>query len=174
LRSPNGRIIDDGLSLIGADDMSKRGAAFRVSPTNPAVGEIQTIPERVKDMPYAPAIRVRAPGDLLFISGATPSPLYHKHPHELHEHNHPVSIAAQTKLAMENIKTILDHQGLTWTDVVKVTRYLTDMRDLDGVFAVMAEYFGSWTPASTTVCVNQLSTPGARVELDMIAAYPQQ
>jgi 2-aminomuconate deaminase len=39
--------------------------------------------------------------------------------------------------------------------------------------AVLAEYFGDWTPASTTVCVNQLSTPGARVELDMIAVYPR-
>jgi len=153
---------------------TKRRAPYRTSPTNHALGEIQTIPERVKDMPYAPAIRVEAPGDLLFISGATPSPLYHKHPHDLAEHNHPVSIVTQTKLAMANIKTILDHQGLTWTDVVKVTRYLTDMRDMDGVFAVMGEYFGAWTPASTTVCVNQLSTPGARVELDMIAAYPKR
>ena len=33
--------------------------------------------------------------------------------------------------------------------------------------------FGNWTPASTTVCVNQLSTPGARVELDMIAVFPK-
>jgi 2-aminomuconate deaminase len=39
--------------------------------------------------------------------------------------------------------------------------------------AVLEEYFGAWKPASTTVCVNQLSTPGARVELDMIAAYPK-
>ncbi len=154
--------------------MSARGPAYRTSPSNPSLGEIQTRPERVKDMPYAPAIRVEAPGDLLFISGATPSPLYHKHPHELHEHNHPVGIADQTRLAMENIKTILDHQGLCWTDVVKVTKYLTDMRDMDGMVAVLAEYFGSWTPASTTVCVNQLSTPGARVELDMIAVYPKR
>jgi len=51
---------------------------------------------------------------------------------------------------------------------------LTDMRDMDGMVAVMAEYFGNWTPASTTVCVNQLSTPGARVELDMIAVYPRK
>jgi enamine deaminase RidA (YjgF/YER057c/UK114 family) len=36
---------------------------------------------------------------------------------------------------------------------------------------VLAEYFGSWKPASTTVCVNQLSTPAARIELDMIAVY---
>ena len=153
--------------------MSARRPAFRSSPTNPSLGEIQTVPERIKDMPYAPAIRVESPGDMLFISGATPSPLYHKHPHELHEHNHPVGIADQTRLAMENIKTILDHQGLAWTDVVKVTKYLTDMRDMDGMVAVLAQYFGAWTPASTTVCVNQLSTPGARVELDMIAVYPK-
>lgn len=151
--------------------MTVRKPAFKSSPTNPAIEEIQTIPERRKDMPYAPAMRVAAPSDLLFISGATPSPLYHRHPHELHEHNHPVGIKDQTRLAMENIKTILDDQGLAWTDVIKVTKYLTDMRDMDGMVEVLAEYFGAWTPASTTVCVNQLSTPGARIELDMIAAY---
>jgi 2-aminomuconate deaminase len=75
---------------------------------------------------------------------------------------------------METIKTILEHQGLAFTDVVKVTKYLTDMRDMDGMVAAMAEYFGAWSPASTTVCVNQLSTPGARVELDMIAVYPRR
>jgi 2-iminobutanoate/2-iminopropanoate deaminase len=153
--------------------MTVRGPAFQVSPTNPSIGDIQTNPSRKKDMPYAPAIRIESPGDMLFISGATPSPLYHKHPHELLEHNHPVSIKDQTRLAMENVKGILDHQGLTWTDVIKVTKYLTDMRDMDGMVEVLAEYFGNWTPASTTVCVNQLSTPGARVELDMIAVYPK-
>ena len=151
--------------------MTERKPPFKTSPTNPAIGEIQTIPERRVEMPYAPAMRVEAPSDLLYISGATPSPLYHKHPHELHEHNHPVSIKDQTRNAMETIKTILDHQGLTWTDVIKVTKYLTDMRDMDGMVEVLGEYFGDWTPASTTVCVNQLSTPGARVELDMIAVY---
>ena len=84
---------------------------FKTSPTNPALGEIQTQPERKPDMPYAPAIRVTAPGDLLFISGATPSPLYHKHPHELSEHNHPVGIAAQTRLAMENVKSSSSTRG---------------------------------------------------------------
>ena len=146
-------------------------APFKRSPSNPSIGEIETLPERVADMPYAPAIRVEAPGDLLFISGATASPLYHRHPHEIVEHQHPVAIEAQTRLAMENIKGILEHEGLTWSDVVKVTKYLTDMRDMDGMVAVLASYFGDWRPASTTVCVNQLSTPGARVELEMIAVY---
>jgi enamine deaminase RidA (YjgF/YER057c/UK114 family) len=148
--------------------------AFATSPTNPHVKEIQTMPERKPDMPYAPAIRVEVPCGMLFISGATPSPLYHKHPHVLEEHNHPNSIEDQTHRAMQTIQSILDHEGLTWTDIVKVTKYLTDIRDQDGMVKVMKEYFGDWTPASTTICINQLSTQGARVELDMIAAIPVQ
>ena len=123
-------------------------------------------------MPYAPAVRVEGPADILFISGSTASPLYHQHPHVPDEHRHPIDIESQTRRAMEGIRMVLDHEGLTWRHVVKVTKYMTDMRDMDGMVAVLAGYFGDWTPASTTVCVNQLSTPGARVELDMVAAYP--
>jgi enamine deaminase RidA (YjgF/YER057c/UK114 family) len=102
-----------------------RKPAFQASPSNPNIQEIQTEPERRVDMPYAPAMRVESPCGLLFISGATPSPLYHKHPHVIAEHDHPNRIEDQTRRAMETIKTILEHEGLTWTDVVKVTKYLT-------------------------------------------------
>ena len=154
--------------------MTGRAAPFRTSPTNRNIGVIQTIPERHMDMPYAPAIRIVAPGDLLFISGCTPSPLYHKHPHELAEHDHPVSIVEQTRLAMKSLLSILEHEGLALTDIVKVTKYLTDMRDLEDMASTLSEIFGDWKPASTTICVNQLSTPGARVELDVIAVYPKE
>ncbi|MBC7781351.1 MAG: RidA family protein [Proteobacteria bacterium] len=153
--------------------MPARTPPHQVSPSNPDVQEIQTLPERRIDMPYAPAMRVTGGADLLFISGATPSPLYHRHPHELDEHDHPNDIGEQTRRALGAIKSILDHEGLVWTDVVKVTKYVTDMRDMDGMVMVLRQAFGDWTPASTTVCVNQLSTPGARIELDMIAAYPR-
>jgi 2-iminobutanoate/2-iminopropanoate deaminase len=49
---------------------------------------------------------------------------------------------------------------------------LTDIRNQDGMIAVLKEHFGSRTPASRIICINQLSTPGARVEFDMIAAFP--
>ena len=150
-----------------------RTPAYRASPSNPGIEEIQTDPARAPEMPYAPAIRVRSPGDMLFISGSTPATLYHAHPHVFAEHDHPNGIAAQTRLAMDNIAAILAHEGLRWPDVVKVTKYLTDMRDFDGMVATMSEYLHDWKPASTTICVNQLSTPGARVELDMIAVYPR-
>ena len=147
--------------------------AFRESPSNDRIKEIQTQPERMHEMPYAPAIRLEGVGDVLYVSGATASPLYHQHPHVEDEHRHSSDIRAQTRNAMETIGDILKHEGLHWTDGVKVTKYLTDMRDQDGMVAVMKEYFGDWKPASTTICINQLSTPGARVELDMIAAFPR-
>lgn len=130
-------------------------------------------PEQEALMPYAPAIHVSGPADILFISGSTSSPLYHRHPHVAEEHRHPVDIESQTRRAMEGIRLVLDAQDMDWRNVVKVTKYLTDMRDMDGMVSVLNEYFGDWKPASTTVCVNALSTPGARVELDMIAVRPK-
>ena len=130
-------------------------------------------PSQAHKMPYAPAIRIVGACDLMFISGATASPLYHHHPHRDEEHIHPHSIEDQTRNAMEAIKSILDEVGATWTDVVKITKYLTDIRDGDGMHRTMRGYFGDWIPASTMICINQLSSPGARVELDMIVALPK-
>lgn len=100
-------------------------------------------------------------------------PFYHQHPDVLERHSHLPDIQTQTGRAMENIKLIIDHQGFTWRHVVKVTKYLTGLRDLDGIVEVLVESFGDWTPGNTTICVNSLSTPGARVELDMIAIHPK-
>ena len=130
-------------------------------------------PSQAHKMPYAPAIKIVGACDLMFLSGATASPLYHNHPHQYHEHVHPHSIEQQTKNAMDAIKSILDSQGCTWRDVIKVTKYLTDFREADAMHKTMAAYFGDWLPASTTVCINQLSSPGARIELDMIVALPK-
>ncbi len=130
-------------------------------------------PEEAHKMPYAPAVRIVGACDLMFISGATASPLYHDHPHKDEDHVHPHSIEQQTKNAMEAIKSILDSVGASWKDVVKITKYLTDIRDGDGMHATMRPYFGDWRPASTMICINQLSSPGARVELDMIVALPK-
>lgn len=137
------------------------------------IAAVHPRPDEERFMPYAPAVHVEGPADILFISGSTSSPLYHQHPHVADEHRHPIDIESQTHRAMAGVKLVLDAQGLTWRHVVKVTKYLTDMRDMDGMVAVLAEYFGDWKPASTTICINALSTPGARVELDMIAVRPK-
>jgi enamine deaminase RidA (YjgF/YER057c/UK114 family) len=139
-----------------------------------AVSVVHPRPEEAKNMPYAPAVEVTGMGGLLFIAGATASPLYHQHPHVPEEHVLPNSMAEQTRLALANIKLVLDAKGLTWRDVVKLTKYVTDMRDMDEMYAVLEEHFGDWRPAGTLVAINNLSAPGARVELDMIAVLPSE
>ena len=127
--------------------MTKPQQSFRLEPVHPK-------PEEAHTMPYAPAVHIVGACDLMFLSGATPSPLYHKHPHVDAEHVHPHSIEEQTDRAMVAIKSILDHVGASWRDVVKVTKYLTDFREADAMHKTMHKYFGDWRPASTTVCIN--------------------
>ncbi len=131
-------------------------------------------PSQAHKMPYAPAIKIVGACDLMFLSGATSSPLYHNHPHQDHEHVHPHSIEEQTRNAMNAIKSILDevgahlarcHQG----DEVshRLPRGRRHAQDHERLFRRLA------AGVSTTVCINQLSSPGARIELDMIVALPK-
>ena len=136
------------------------------------ISEVHPKPEEAENMPYAPAVHVSGACELLFIAGATASPLYHQHPHVPEEHILPVDIKDQTRRALENIKMVLDAKGLTWRNVVKITKYMTDMREAAEMYEVLGEHFGDWRPAGTLVAVNNLSAPGARVELDMIAVMP--
>src|SRR6201991_4098474 len=82
-------------------------------------------PSQAHKMPYAPAIKIVGACDLMFLSGATASPLYHNHPHQDHEHIHPHSIEDQTSNAMDATKTILDSEGASWKARMQVTKYLT-------------------------------------------------
>lgn len=131
-------------------------------------------PSRASEMPYAPAVEVVQADNIIFISGSTPSPMYHQHPHVPEEHIQPDDIREQTRRALAGVKLVLDARGLTWRNVIKVTKYLTDIREADAMHEVMREYFGDWRPASTMVAVNNLSSPGARIELDMIAVAPSE
>jgi 2-iminobutanoate/2-iminopropanoate deaminase len=121
-------------------------------------------------MPFVPGIKVRNCGTLVFLSGATASPLYHKHPHDPAEITPPDDIREQTRRVMENLKLVLDASGGTFRDVVKVTKFLTRMEEQDDVWAVMQDYFGDHLPTSTTVEVSGLVVPGLRLEVEMIAA----
>ena len=73
--------------------MTRPEKTFRLEPVHPK-------PEEAHTMPYAPAMQIVGACDLMFVSGATSSPLYHKHPHVDEEHVHPHAIEEQTTRAM--------------------------------------------------------------------------
>jgi 2-iminobutanoate/2-iminopropanoate deaminase len=120
-------------------------------------------------MPYAPGIVVRR-GRLVFLSGVTAAPVYHSHPHRDEEFDLPPGMREQAVLAMENLKKTLEAAGCALSDVVSVTRYLTDVSEQDDLNRVWASYLGAHLPTTTTVEVSRLAThPRCKLEISAIA-----
>jgi enamine deaminase RidA (YjgF/YER057c/UK114 family) len=113
---------------------------------------------------------VRAPlqNGIIPHAGETSMELYHRHPHDPREEIvQPEDIRLQTRLTMRNHKEILDWMGLGWRNVVKLTRYQKRMDESKQIEEVLASYFKDWWPAMTVYEINGLSSPQARLEIDM-------
>ena len=80
-------------------------------------------------------------------------------------------IAEQTERVLQNVRAILEAEGLTLASVVKTTVFLVDMADFADMNAVYARAFGEHRPARSTVAVAALPR-GARVEIEAVAVLP--
>jgi 2-iminobutanoate/2-iminopropanoate deaminase len=110
--------------------------------------------------PYSQAVRL---GDLLFCAGQIPID--------------PATgnlvagdIKAQTERVLQNVKLILEDQGLSFSNVVKSTVFMTSLADFAGMNEVYAKHFTADFPARSTVQVAALPK-GAPVEIEVIAHY---
>lgn len=145
----------------------------------PEFERLEPEPAKADYLPYAPAVVVPAGSEYVFLSGVSAVPLYHAHPHDLDEVALPDDAGEQARRMMATITDLLAWLGLSWSNVIHIYEFLTDMRDTDAVHGAMYRYLverpdaeENWTPASTLIGVNGLSAPGARVEFDVIAARP--
>jgi 2-iminobutanoate/2-iminopropanoate deaminase len=116
---------------------------------------VKTLHEPVSH--YTDAVRW---GDLLFVSGVAP----------LDQDARLVSedVVVQARKVFENMKEILDAAGATFGDVLKVTVYLTDVRDRPLINPVRQEFFGSARPASTLIGIDELVVPGMKIEIEAV------
>lgn len=81
------------------------------------------------------------------------------------------SIEAETRRVMENIKAILDEAGLSFSDVLKCSIFVSDINNYERINAVYAEYFDEATaPARELVEVANLPKL-VNVEISVIAAF---
>lgn len=101
-------------------------------------------------------------GNLLFIAGSTARGT----PAET------ADIAAQTEAILDKFKVILAANGADLSNVVKVTSFVTDLREAAAAGEVRARYFAGAFPASTQVQVAALGTPDLKIEIDAIAVLP--
>ena len=108
--------------------------------------------------PYSQAIQV---GNFLFLSGQIP---LDPKTGELVKGD----IRKQTQQVLENIKGILESQGLGMENVVKVTIFLKDIANFNQVNEVYATYFPSSPPARSTVEVAKLPRD-ADIEIEALA-----
>ncbi|MEO5803618.1 MAG: RidA family protein [Verrucomicrobiota bacterium] len=79
-------------------------------------------------------------------------------------------IKAQTERVLENVKTILDDQRISFGNVVKSTVFLTNLADFAGMNEIYAKYFTTDFPARSTIQVAALPK-GAIVEIEVIAHF---
>ncbi|WP_019880209.1 RidA family protein [Succinispira mobilis] len=79
-------------------------------------------------------------------------------------------ITSETHQVMNNIKALLQSEGLTFDNVFKTTVFLADMNDFQNFNSVYATYFPNIKPARSCVQVAQLPK-NAKVEVEIIASY---
>ncbi len=77
-------------------------------------------------------------------------------------------IEEQTHQVFKNIKALLESQGLTLSNVVKTTVFMTNLGDFAKMNEIYASYFSGNYPARSTVQVTALPK-GAQVEIEVIA-----
>lgn len=109
--------------------------------------------------PYNQAVQS---GDFLFISGQV---CIDPASGELKNKD----LAEETHQVMHNLKAILREAGMTFSNVVKTTIFITDMKRFAEINEIYGKYFSENFPARETVQVSALPKM-VNIEISMIAA----
>ncbi|HEY7449983.1 MAG TPA: RidA family protein [Vicinamibacterales bacterium] len=75
----------------------------------------------------------------------------------------------QARGAFEAIKALVESQGGTMANIVKLTTYVTDMRYRVDLVPLREEFLGKKGPASTLVEIPALAHPDWMIEIEAIA-----
>ena len=76
-------------------------------------------------------------------------------------------VEAEARQLFANLATLLDAAGKSFSDVVRASVFLSDIRDFAAVNAIYAAHFKEPYPARTTVAVAALPL-GARIEIELL------
>ena len=113
---------------------------------------------------YSQAVRVRA-GETLYISGQVARDPAGKLVGE-------GDVVAQYRQVWNNIGFALAAVGLRHEHLVKTTTYVVGEANIPPIRAVRKELAPANAPTSTMLVVPALAIPGALVEIEAIAAFP--
>jgi 2-iminobutanoate/2-iminopropanoate deaminase len=109
--------------------------------------------------PYSPAIEY---GDLVFVSGQGPM---NPDTGQVEKGD----VAGEMRIAMENVRLLLEAAGSSLDRVLKTTVYLADIGDFARMNELYKTYFTEPFPARTTIQAAALPL-GIKFEIDVVAS----
>jgi 2-iminobutanoate/2-iminopropanoate deaminase len=112
--------------------------------------------------PYSQAIKA---GNMVFLAGQIPIDPKTK------QLMKDASIEDQTKLVLDNLKAVLEADGLTMDNVVSTSVFMKDLNEFGKMNEVYGTYFKTAPPARATVEVARLPRD-VKVEIGAIAVRP--
>jgi len=117
--------------------------------------------ESILGKPGAPYAKVVKANGFLFVSGnVAVNPKTGEVPEG--------GIEEQTRQILENLKELVESQGSSLADAVKVNVYLVNVKDFGGMNKVYKEFFLPDPPTRTTVVVHELSRRDFLIEIDLM------
>ena len=111
---------------------------------------------------YSQAVKATEVKAILYIAGQV---AYDKDGSPLHRGD----FRGQAREAFRSIKALVEAQGGTLDNIVKVNTYVTDIRYRADLVPVREEFFGKKSPASTLIAVPALAHPDWMIEIEAVA-----
>jgi 2-iminobutanoate/2-iminopropanoate deaminase len=84
----------------------------------------------------------------------------------------PNDLAGQSERVFENVKAILEANGASFADIVKLQTFVTTQDGWAEMREIRSRYLASDLPASTAVQVAALVVQDAVIEVDAVAVIP--
>ena len=113
-------------------------------------------------IPYTHGAEVEAGSRLLFMSGQVGR--------SLPDGDILPDFESQIRQTYENINSVLEDAGMDFTNIIKMTTYITDRKHLEAMREIRAEILDGHKPAHTLVIAAGLAYEEYLIEVDCTAA----
>lgn len=116
------------------------------------------------DAPVGPYVHTVSYNGLLFLSGLT---AFNTPPQDR-------DLATQAEDVFTQIRSILEPEGTSFNNLLKVTMFVTEFEEVDKLRNVLFNIYDNNLPASSLVQVKCLFAPELKIEVEAIVALPKK
>lgn len=112
------------------------------------------------DAPVGPYVHAVSYSGLLFLSGLT----------AFNTSAQDKDLATQAEAVFDQIRSMLETEGISFNNLIKVTIFVTELGEIDKLRNVLFSSYENSLPASSLVQVKSLFAPELKIEVEAIVA----